>query len=153
MNETKPVGRPLKFESPEELQEKIEEYFNSCWRQKVDMFGNPVYIKDKEGKKTDEQVMVQFRPYTISGLAVALDTTRETLMDYEEKDEFSDTIKRAKEMCHAYAEEQLFVGKNPTGAIFNLKNNYGWKDKSETDVTSGGKRLNVGVVSYDPKHE
>lgn len=30
----------------------------------------------------------------ITGLALALDTTRDTLMDYEGKDEFSDTIKK-----------------------------------------------------------
>ena len=73
----------------------------------------------------------QNKPYTITGMAVFLGTTRDLLVDYEKKKKFSDTIKRAKERCHAYAEESLFIGKNPSGAIFNLKNNYGWKDKSE----------------------
>lgn len=133
--EDKKIGRPLKFATVEELQEKIEIYFKSCWRQKVDMFGNPIFMKDEHGKKTKEKVMEQWKPYTIVGLAVALDTTRETLLDYEEKDGFSDTIKRAKEMCHQYAEEQLYIGKNPTGAIFNLKNNYKWKDRNEIEHT------------------
>jgi hypothetical protein len=135
-NKVAKEGRPLKFKSVKELQAKIDEYFKSCWKQKIDMFGNPVFLKDKSGKKTEEKVMVQFKPYTITGLAVFLDTTRETLLDYEAKDKFSDTIKRAKETCQAYAEESLFIGKNPTGPIFNLKNNYGrWKDKSEVDLT------------------
>ena len=30
---------------------------------------------------------------------------------------------------------------NPTAGIFNLKNNYGWRDKTEQDVTSGGKPI------------
>ncbi len=114
----------MKFKTVREIKKKIEEYFLSCWTKKLNMFGNP--IKDKE---TGKQVMVQFKPYTITGLAVYLDTTRDTLLDYEDRDKFSDTIKKAKEKCHQYAEEQLFMGRNATGAIFNLKNNYGWSDK------------------------
>lgn len=120
------VGRPLKFKTEQELQEKIEEYFKSCWTQKIDMSGNPVFIKDKCGKKTDIAVLEQNKPYTITGLAFFLDTSRRVLREYEAKDQFSNTIKRAKEICLAYVEAYLFIGKNPTGAIFNLKNNWGW---------------------------
>ena len=102
------------------------------------MFGNPIFLKDKKGKKTEEAVMIQTKPYTITGLAVSLDTDRATLMRYERKDRFYNTIKRAKEICHQYAEDYLFIGKNPTGAIFNLKNNWGWMDETKTDITSGG---------------
>lgn len=130
-------GRPPKYKTVQELETLINNYFDSCWTQKIDMFGNPIFVKDKRGKKTDQKVMVQSKPYTIVGLALAIGTTRETLLDYENKDAFSDTIKRAKQLCHGFAEEQLYVGKNPTGAIFNLKNNYGWKEKSETEHSGG----------------
>ena len=131
-------GRPLKFKNAKELQKKIIDYFDSCWTQKLDMFGNKIFAKEK-GSKEKQPVMIQFRPYTITGLAVALDTYRDVLIDYETKysklydPAFSNTIKRAKEMCHQYAEESLFVGKNPTGAIFNLKNNYSWEEKNKTE--------------------
>lgn len=134
-------GRPLKFKSVEELQEKIDAYFKSCWVQKYDMFGNPLFVKNAKGVKTEEPIMVQFRPYTITGLAVFLDTTRDVLIDYEAKKKFSNAIEKAKQKCQSYAEEALFVGKNPTGAMFNLKNNYGWRDKTETDLTTGGDKL------------
>lgn len=99
-------------------------------------------IGEKEGKdwkilsqwKANEYILEQVKPFTVSWLASFLDTSRETLMDYQEKDEFSDTIKRAKEQIYAYTEESLFT-KASTGAIFSLKNNYGWKDKSEVDTT------------------
>lgn len=135
------AGRPLKFKTVQELEKKIEEYYKTCWRSKRDMFGN--IIKDKE---TGDIVLEQFKPYTITGLAVFLGTTRETLMDYEKNDKYSYTIKAAKEVCHAYAEEALFVGKNPSGAMFNLKNNFGWKDKTEVDnnVTA-----NVTVKTFE----
>lgn len=126
-------GRPPKFNSVEELQARIDQYFSSCWTQKIDAFGNPMFLRDKKGEKTNKKIMVQFKPYTISGLAFTLEMVRQSLINYEKKDGFLDTIKRAKQRCEAYAEEQLFVGKNVVGAIFNLKNNYGWKDKTETE--------------------
>ena len=141
-------GRPLKFPTVEILQEKIDDYFASCWRKKIDMFGNG--IKDKE---TGEYVLEQYKPYTVSGMAVYLDTSRETLIDYEnsvfneDKDgellrSFSDTIKNAKDKCYAYVEESLFIGKNPSGAIFSLKNNHGWTDVVKIDNTT---RIIVGI--------
>lgn len=114
------AGRPLKFKSPEELEEKINQYFTE--------------------RKNDNL------PFTITGLALALDTTRETLCDYEEKDLYSDTVKRAKMRCEDYAETQLYIGKNQAGSIFALKN-YGWRDKTETDVTSGGKPITPILVN------
>lgn len=68
-------GRPLKFKTVKDLEEKINAYFKSCWSQKIDMFGNPVFMKDKSGKKTTEPVMVQTKPYTVTGLAVFLSTS------------------------------------------------------------------------------
>lgn len=154
-------GRPKKFQSVEELEDLIEKYFRSCflkvqrrelvrekdsddpdseaefaWVDVVDDDGNPMYE--------------QIRPFTVTGLANALDTTRETLLDYENKPEnaaFSDAIKRAKGFIHQYAEEYLFEGKNQTGAIFNLKNNYGWVDRTETDLTTKGDKINPSVVA------
>ena len=42
---------------------------------------------------------------TISGLAVALDTSRRTLVNYEEKEEFFHTIKEAKQFIESVIEE------------------------------------------------
>ena len=141
------VGRPPKYSSVQQLQRLIDRYFRSCWTQKIDMFGNFIFEKDKNGKKTNKKVMVQSRPYTVTVLALAIGTSREGLINYQKKDEYFDTIKRAKAMCHDYAESQLFVGKNPTGAIFSLKNNYDWKDKSEVeDKHSGG--IMIKLTTY-----
>jgi len=125
-----PAGRPPKFESREQLQSLIDAYFDSCWE---------TY---KDNKR------VQIRPYTITGLANALDTTRETLLDYEDKEEFSDTIKKAKCKVEQYVEEYLFVGRNTAGAIFNLKNNYSrWKDKVEQELTNPDNSLKTIIIN------
>jgi hypothetical protein len=110
-----PAGRPLKFKSVEELEKAIQAYFD-------DVASKAITLDD--GRVIEE-------PLTITGLALALGTTRVTLMDYEGRDEFSYTIKKAKTVVENYAEKRIF-GSNPTGAIFALKN-YGWRDKTELD--------------------
>ncbi len=75
-------------------------------------------------------------------------STRDLLIDYTDKDEFSDTIKKAKARVEAFNEQRLF-GNNVTGVIFNLKNNFGWKDKTEVDQNMSG-ALEMGV-SERPK--
>jgi len=98
-----------RFETPEALKKAIDKYFQDCDREK--------------------------RPYTMTGLAVALDTNRMTIWNYSHKDEYGPIINRAKQRCQMFAEEMLMSGKNPVGAIFNLKNNYeGWKEESITDI-------------------
>lgn len=99
-------GRPKKYTDVEVMQEKIDLYFENC---------------KAEG-----------RPYTITGLALALDLDRKSLLNYSEDDKFFHTIKKAKEKVEAYAEERLYES-NVTGVIFNLKNNFGWKDKTEVE--------------------
>lgn len=102
-------GRPLKFKSVEELQNKIDAYFEYC---------------DSNNK-----------PYTISGLAYWLDTDRITLIRYEERDGFCNTIKRAKQKVENQFEERAICGEyNPTMAIFLMKNNFNYEDKVQQEV-------------------
>ena len=117
------AGRPPKFKTVEELEEKIEEYFNYCDETIID------------NKVITNTISVPItKPYTISGLCVYLNICRDTLCEYEKNIIFSDTIKNAKSKIENYVEENSLTGKlNPTVSIFNLKNNFGWKDKHEID--------------------
>ncbi len=76
------------------------------------------------------------RPYTVTGLALWLDTTRQTLLNYEDRADFLDTIAAAKLKIENFGSERLFDAGTPTrGVIFSLSNNsQGWTEKSE--VTS-----------------
>ena len=138
--ETKPVGRPPIFKTVEEMSEKIEEYFDWCDNRMKS------YYNEKAG--TDVQVNDP-APYTMSGLARRLGMDRDTLINYAHKDEFVGTIKAARERVHEDVETRL-MEKQATGAIFNLKNNFGWKDKSENDITTGGEKIESLVV-YKPE--
>jgi hypothetical protein len=107
-------GKPANF-SPEELDKRIEDYFN--W---VDDFNANL----PEGEKK--------KPYTLSGICVYLDVYKEMLWEYSKKPEYSNTVKKAKQRVEQNVEEGSLNGKwNTIGAIFNLKNNFGWTDKVE----------------------
>lgn len=104
------VGRPKAFKNVEEVEKKINAYFNYC--------------EEKE------------KPYTMSGLAYYLEVSRQTLVNYSNKDEYFDTIKKARDRVQMQLEENALSNKaNPTFTIFNLKNNFDWKDKMEVEKT------------------
>lgn len=103
-----PGGRPLKFKTPEELENAVNQYFAEC------------EVKEK--------------PKTMSGLALALGIDRRTLVNYSDKDEYFPTIKNARQIVEQQNEEMLVSGKgSATGIIFNMKNNFGWVDKTEQE--------------------
>lgn len=150
-------GRPLKFKTPRALQKAIDDYFASCYDFVRDMWGKR-WVDREAGKTKDGKpiyVMRKVKAFTVTGLALALGTTRETLLDYEsgkydDRDEtgkpieltdeqklvneqiekFSDTIKRAKLICYEDTEQYLYQKGTASGAIFSLKNNYNWEDKT-----------------------
>lgn len=134
-----PVGKPLAFKSVEELQQKIEKYFEWC-------NSRTKKIVTKDGNVIEESWP---RPHTISGLADWLDVDRSTIVNYGKKEEYFNTIARARRKCEAWTEEQLFEG-NDRGAKFVLINNYaGWKDKNETEITGkdgGAVEINVNII-------
>jgi len=126
-----PGGRPPKFKKPQELEEKIKEYFESCWVDKV------IETEDKEsGKITTTNIRYQDRPYTVAGLAEFLGfSSRQSLLDYDAKPEFLDIIKKAKLKIEMNVEEMLIQGKNQAGPIFWLKNHAGYRDKTEAEIS------------------
>lgn len=124
-------GRPLKFKSVEELEKKIDKYFKSCYKA----------VKDDEGNIVYENI----RPLTISGLALELDVDRRTLLNYEDKEQYFLTIRKAKARIEAFAEESLWKPKIATGIAFNLKNNFGWVDRQEIQAD-----VNQNVIKVEP---
>ena len=128
------VGRPPKYKTPQELEQKIQEYFDSCWIDKV------TEIEEKEkGLITTSNIKYQNRPYTVAGLAEFLGfSSRQSLLDYDANPEFLDIIKRAKLKIEMFIEEQLVTGKNAAGTIFWLKNHADYRDKQEMDLNHSG---------------
>ncbi len=109
------AGRKLKFKNVEELQKAIDSYFLKC-------------------DKTD-------RPYTIAGLAEALNVSRETIYAYSKTEYFSDTIARARTRINRYLEEKAVSGTGSSSLVFVMKN-YGYSDKIGVDHTTNGDKIN-----------
>lgn len=101
-----PAGRPLKYNNCLDLDGMCHLYFEEC--------------EEKEQHPT------------VAGLAYFLDVDRKTITNYQKNEEYFPTIKRAKAYIEAYLEQRLY-GTTVTGVIFNLKNNFDWKDKQELE--------------------
>ena len=108
--------KPLKFKTAQELQDKINAYFKECKLKEI--------------------------PLSITGLALALDTNRQTLINYQDKDGYKNIVDRAKLMIENAYEIRL-IENGRSGDIFALKN-FGWTDRQEID-----NNIKVGKSSID----
>ncbi len=118
--EPRPNGRPQKY-TPETLLKKAIEYF--------DFLSDPINYIDK-GKDWKHP-----RPKTLSGLCLHLWVSKDYISEKAKDDEFSETIKRIRLVVENNIEEWILLNiYNPTSGIFNLKNNFDWKDKQEVDM-------------------
>lgn len=99
-------GRKLLFKTAEELENRIEEYYKYC--------------EEKE------------KPLTMGGLALFLGVARQTIINYNNKEEYGHIIDKARSRVEAEMEEKMLTGKlTTTGCIFSFKNNFGWSDRTE----------------------
>jgi hypothetical protein len=89
--------------------------------------------------------------WTITGLALALDTDRHTLINYSEREEYFHTINKAKLMVENAYEIDLRE-KGHAGNIFALKN-FGWKDKTEVDATINQGKLTSLLDQFNDTDE
>ena len=126
-----PGGRPPKFTSVEDLENAIQDYFDNLPTKQVVIGG----------------VIEEVPRPTITGLALRLGfDSRQSFYDYEQREQFSYIIKRARLMIeHEY--EMGLTGPNPAGVIFALKN-LGRRDRQEMEHSGpeGGPIENTWTV-------
>ena len=104
-----PGGRPVKWKTPQEMYLAGETYLKARLEQK--------------------------KVLKIAGLALALDLSYQGLLEYEEKPQFSETVKKLKTMILDAAEDRLYSN-HTTAAIWHTKQ-LGFKDKSEVEMSGG----------------
>ncbi len=135
------VGQYRKYRTPEDLQKRIDEYFESCMSPMRNMNGEIVY--DKDGK----EILVQTKPYTVSGMANHLGITTSTLMTYQTRaqvgripPEYANIILAARQKIEEYAESQLYSRDGGRGGQFVLQAGFGWQTKRERNETKLAKK-------------
>ena len=107
------MARPKLYNDIDKFESKVKKYFKEC---------------DANN-----------RPYTMSGLANSLDMDRRSLLNYSKDEKFFLTIKKARQRVEQQLEENLYRLGNNSGIIFNLKNNFNWKD---SDINANTDDLN-----------
>lgn len=113
-------GRKKLFKNKKELEEKVQEFW--------------AYVKE-EGVTP-----------TLSRLASICGCDRRTLVNYSHDDQFFPTIQKVKADIESHQEEFLYSGKSVAGAIFSLKNNYQWEDKTQQEVDQ---TIKVPQIKWD----
>lgn len=115
------ISKLPKVETDEELIERVDWYFQFCASNDI-------------------------RP-GVEGLALACGVDRRTLWDWQVGNSRSGTmrgeiIKEAKQRLAMFHEALMLYGRiNPVTGIFLAKNNYGYTDRTELEVTTGNNLL------------
>ena len=139
------AGRPWIYKSAAEMQIVIDQYFKECEGKVLTIpdkeTGEEITVYDKYG----QPVIVGAKPPTMTGLALALNlNSRQALINYQGREEFNDTVTRAKARIEEYVETRLFDKDGANGAKFSLANNFkDWREK--TEVESKNLNLNSDV--------
>ena len=145
-------GRPLKFKTPKELKTKVKDYFQRCddWK---------IIKKISWWEVVSMNVPI---PYTVEGLCVYLDIDRKTLLNYqwerewqkELDSEFVHTVKNAKQKILSNMQERALLWEsNPAVSIFNLKNNYWFKDQTHVESNNTHQVAQVNFEFKEASHE
>lgn len=139
------MGAPKKY-TPKKLNAAVEKYFKSITRQKTLTEMKPTGEKDKMGHEIYESVPVKnalgkemtvteyLIPPSVMDLSAFLGIHRSTwdnYCDHEMNPEFFDTTERAMGRIHAYLVRESLTrqGKDLKGVLFNLENNFGYKEQ------------------------
>jgi len=125
-------GRPVIYEHPDEMAEKLNDYFNS------------ILLENESGIIT-----FSIKP-TISRMCFHLGICKFTFYDYAKKDDFKHVTDMARILIEGSYEEMLYE-KGSSGAIFALKN-FGWEDKQQLDFTNA-KLATINFAKPDSEEE
>jgi hypothetical protein len=135
------LGRPVEYDE-ETVIAKGRAYLDSC----VDEIEE--YHKTRGEKSDGYERLVRVKLPTIEGLALAIGIHKDTIYDWEKKyPTFSDLTNdlRAKQ-ADALINNGLSGDYNPLLSKL-LLSKHGYKEATETDVTSGGKALPTPILN------
>jgi len=162
------TGRPKKYRSKKALEAAIEAYFHSISRTieltekkdtgKTDKKGRTIYEIVKIVNDLGEPITVReyLIPPSQGALCLYLGIAPHTWIDYcdaKKNPEFLQSTTRTRARLESYLERELISRpKGVQGIIFNLQNNYNWKDKKEVEFgEKTSKALAVSGLSLADK--
>lgn len=145
------MARLKTYQDAEQLRRAVDKYFDSITREVVKTEKRETGERDEMGHMIYEDVPVLNKlgkplviteyiiPPTVGDLCEFLKIDRATWSRYcdsEKYPEFCNTTTRARGRMMSWNEKELLTreGKDCKGIIFNLENNYGYKERQSVDV-------------------
>ena len=133
-----PGGRPRIIENAEAMQKIIDLYI-----EEIEIYN------DNPANKESRLFKVPILEELVHRLGLS---NRSSFFEYAHNPEFSNTIKKAKNKILAIQKQLAMQGLiNPTISIFNWKNNFGMKDKTEVEQTTTHKYENMTEEEIDKR--
>ena len=134
------MARKPRYESVEQLEEKIEAYFESCKGEILRDEDGHIVFNQKDGTP----VWVGRKPPTIPGLALALGfSSKQSLYNYKARKEFMDSISRAQTRVEQYTAERLFDRDSQRGAQFALEYAFRYRRDAEGEKKDESQRITM----------
>ena len=142
------MGRSKKYNA-KKLSAAVERYFGSISRMtpvlerydtgKTDEKGHTIYgereVKNRLGETVER--LEYLIPPSIGGLCVFLGISRDTWSEYCADTKMAGICRDARERVQLWNEEELLTRKDVKGIIFNLENNFGYKEQQNVKVDAG----------------
>lgn len=141
--------RHLRWESPEALKKKIDEYFEDCK-------GQPYIKEDGEAlvDRNGEIILIGKHPPTMAGLAHWLGfADRNSLLQYKARKQFTEIMCEARLRIEQYAEERLFDRDGAKGAEFSLRYNFKWAQEEQAAKNAAAQGVVILPAIIEPDEE
>lgn len=150
--------RKKKYRTAAALEKAVNAYFDSVSHTEYVTCGddkNPRRVRSDSGTYIHKREFLV--PPSISALCLHIGISRQTWSEYSDpkkNPEFAEVCEMAKLVIEVYLEEQLLSRrKGVQGIMFNLKNNFGWSERTDSSVNEDedpGEELLEGM-SFDEK--
>jgi hypothetical protein len=139
-------GRPRNYKTPAAFRKAVETYFDAITRERkltewVDggertNKGKPIMVERDVLGLDGQPVMVidYITPPTMPALLLSIGVSKTTWHEYRSRGGYAEVCEDAKLRIEAYLAEQAVLRDKPTGVLFTLENNYGWKSAKEVEL-------------------
>lgn len=142
------MGRPKKYNA-KKLEKAVEGYFASISRivpvteqvptDERDSHGHVIFrtvpVMNQLGKQI--KLLEYVVPPTVGGLCAHLGIHRSSWANFANDEELAPVVEAARGRLQAYLEQQLLERKDVKGIVFDLENNYGYRERRSVEVTGG----------------
>lgn len=139
-------GRPRIYKTVAAFRKAVDGYFTAITRERkltewVDSGertnkGKPVMV-ERDVIGIDGQpvfVLDYVVPPTMPALLLTIGVSKSSWDNYRQREGYAEVCADAKLRIEAYLAEQAVLRDKPTGVIFTLENNYGWRAAKEIEL-------------------